>query len=105
MKICILKNHGFFDQPKPAEFDTVIEESMIKGSLIRTKQIVFDVTSSCNLKCAYCSQGELYGNIEGKNSKNVNTHSAINLLKYIFDLKRKNNETKLTICFMAVNHY
>lgn len=78
---------------------------MIKGSLIRTKQIVFDVTSSCNLKCAYCSQGELYGNIEGKNSKNVNTHSAINLLKYIFDLKRKNNETKLTICFMAVNHY
>lgn len=33
---------------------------MIEYSIKQTKQILFEVTTSCNLNCSYCIQGELY---------------------------------------------
>jgi uncharacterized protein len=98
-KYAYLRNQGFFAKPKLVNFKTVVDESMIKDSIIQTKQIVFEVTNSCNLKCSYCVQGEFYEGFDKENSKNINISSAINLLKYILDLKHKNKETKLTISF------
>lgn len=98
-KYAYLINHGFFAKPKPANIETVVDESMVKRGIIQTKQIVFEVTDSCNLKCLYCVQGKLYEGFDKGNGKKINTNSAIKLLKCIFDLKHKNNETKLSISF------
>jgi uncharacterized protein len=93
-----LKGLGFFAKPKLTNFATTIDESTVKKNIIQTKQVVFEVTGSCNLKCSYCAQGELYDGFE-RTSRNINPRSAINLLNYIFDLKHKNKETQLTIAF------
>ena len=94
-----LKEHGFFQKNTPANFDGVIDESMVNDSIIQTQQITFEVTDHCNLKCSYCSFKELYEGFDERNQKNINTRQAIKLLKYIFDLKHKNRNNKLIIGF------
>lgn len=98
-KYAYLKEHGFFGNSKVADFKTEINESIVEESIIQTQQIVFEVTDFCNLRCLYCVQGDLYENINKKNSGNIDIDSAISLLKYIFDLKRKNNQTKFSVSF------
>lgn len=93
-----LKKHGLFNWSKPIDFETILDESIITENIIHVPQVVFETTDHCNLNCAYCSLGELY-NFGKKNRKNINTNYAINLLKYIFDIKPK--KTKLTIGFFG----
>ncbi|HWR94936.1 MAG TPA: radical SAM peptide maturase [Flavobacterium sp.] len=104
-KYLYLKNHGFFSESKLPNLNTVVNESMVKESIAQTAQIVFEVTDSCNLNCTYCVLGELYHNTEdrksrnSRNIKNINIHSAINLLKYIFELKAYKDPQQLAISF------
>jgi uncharacterized protein len=98
-KYTYLKNHGFFSESKMANLKTVVNESKVKESIIQTPQIIFEVTDFCNLSCTYCAQGELYEKTDDKNSKNINIHSAINLLKYVFYLKPPNKKHELVISF------
>ncbi len=97
-KYAYLKEHNLFGESKPAVFETALDESIIKENIIQTSQIVFETTDHCNLNCPYCSLGELY-EFGKKDRKNINTNYAINLLKYIFDIKPKN--TKLMIGFFG----
>ena len=93
-----LKSHGFFEKSKLVDF-RMLEASMIKDNIVNTQQIVFEVTDSCNLKCTYCALGELYEGFDERNGKKINTRYAINLLKYIFNLKPKNTNNKMFISF------
>ena len=97
-KYAYLSNHNFFSKPKSANFGT-LNESMVKNSFIQARQIVFEVTDCCNLNCSYCAFGELYEGFDTRNFKNINTQYAINLLRYIFDLKPKNKNNTLYIGF------
>ena len=38
----------------------VLEESIVEDNIKNIKQVVFEVTDSCNLSCTYCAFGELY---------------------------------------------
>ena len=67
-------------------------------NITQTKVIVFEITDYCNLKCKYCSLGDLY-NFSKKESKNINIKYALNFLRYIFNVKHK--KTKLTISFFG----
>ena len=58
-KYAYLKAHGFFTKSKPTEF-AVLEESIVEDNIKNIKQVVFEVTDSCNLSCTYCAFGELY---------------------------------------------
>lgn len=98
-KYSYLKKHGLFSKPTKINFKTTISESMVEESIIRSHQIVFEVTDMCNLECTYCVLGDFYTGFERQNSKNIDIHSAIKLLKYVFNLKIKNNKDKLTISF------
>lgn len=80
-------------------FTTTIDESIIEEGIIHTKQIVFEVTNSCNFRCKYCVQGELYEIEEKGNPKKINVNNALKLLQYIFDLKLKHNHKKITVSF------
>lgn len=97
-KYAYLKDYGFFAKPKLADF-IPLEESVVRENIINTRQIVFETTDSCNLDCTYCALGELYEGFDERKGKKINTHYAINLLKYIFDLKPKNKKRKLFITF------
>lgn len=98
-KYAYLKRHGFFSEKKKFELEAEIDESMVKDCLIKTPQIVFEVTDSCNLKCSYCAQGELYESSDRKIAKNINIDAAIKLLKYFFNLFPCNKKNKLGIGF------
>lgn len=50
----------FFGEAKPFEFKANISENSIKENITQTKVIVFEITDYCNLKCKYCSLGDLY---------------------------------------------
>lgn len=97
-KYAYLKKQGFFMEAKPIEFKNILEDSAIKENIRRCESIVFETTDCCNLNCQYCSLGELY-NFSKKEHKNIDTKYAINLLKYIFSKKNKND--KLTIGFFG----
>jgi len=97
-KYTYLKVHGFFTEPKSADF-VIMNESMVRENIINAKQIVFETTDSCNLNCTYCAFGEIYGGYDERNHKKINIHYAINLLKYIFEQKPKNKNSKLIISF------
>jgi Arylsulfatase regulator (Fe-S oxidoreductase) len=93
-----LKKHGFFENSKLVEFRT-LEEFMVRENIRNVKQVVFETTDSCNLNCTYCALGELYEGVDERVHKKINTHYAINLLKYIFDHSTKNKNHKLYISF------
>ena len=94
------KRHGFWGNAEPPDFETNLDESSINSSIIQTKKLVFEVTDHCNLNCPYCSVGELY-EFSKRERNHMNSHYAINLLKYIVGLKLKNNKGKLMICFFG----
>jgi uncharacterized protein len=97
-KYAYLGRYGFFKGPKFADF-RVLEESVVRDNIIHARQIVFETTDCCNLKCLYCAQGELYEGIDERKGRRINTHYAINLLKYIFEIKPKNKNSRFYISF------
>lgn len=97
-KYLYLKKHDFFAESKFYNIEVAIDDSMVEESIKQTQQILFEVTTSCNLKCSYCIQGELYHDPDSIiSNKRLNVRSAVNLLKYIFRFKAK--EDKLSIGF------
>lgn len=97
-KYAYLKVHGFFTKPKPTEF-AVLEESIVEDNIKNIRQVVFEVTDSCNLSCTYCAFGELYDGYDERISKKIDTRKAIQLLQFIFDHKPKRKNDKLAISF------
>lgn len=97
-KYAYLKKHGFFAESKFDNIEVAIDDSMVEESIKQTQQILFEVTTSCNLKCSYCIQGELYHDSDSIiSSKRLNLRSAVKLLKYVFRFKAK--EDRLSIGF------
>ena len=97
-KYLYLKKFGFFSEYKLNNIEVSIDDSMIEYSIKQTKQILFEVTTSCNLNCSYCIQGELYHDPNSIiRNKKISISSAVKLLKYIFKFKAK--EDKLSIGF------
>ena len=93
-----LQSYGLFTNSKLVDF-AYLDEYMVNEDFIETKQIVFEVTDSCNLNCAYCAFGDLYEVFDERVIKNINNQYAINLLKYLFNLKPKNKKDKVYISF------
>lgn len=81
-----LKGKGFFGEAELINFGNLLSEALIKENIIRLPQLVFETTDYCNLNCKYCSLGDLY-TFGKKEHKNINLQYAINILKYIFNIK------------------
>lgn len=58
----------------------------VRNQLANIKQIVFEVTDACNLKCTYCSYGNLYDNYDKREGKYIDINKAKMLIDYVFDL-------------------
>jgi uncharacterized protein len=97
-KYAYWKDRGLLDNPKFPEFRE-LSEAIIRDNLVNVQQVVFEATDSCNLNCTYCGFGEIYEVYDERVGKKINTRNAKNLLKYIFNLKYKNKNSRLYISF------
>lgn len=66
-----------------------IDDVVVKNNLIDLKQLVFEVTDSCNLKCKYCGYGELYEGYDDRKSQKFSFTKARIILDYLAGLWTK----------------
>lgn len=68
-----------------------ITKAMVEHSLMHLRQLVFEVTDACNLRCKYCAYADLYeGYDERKNSK-FSFHRAKLVIDYMYNYWSKNS--------------
>ena len=70
----------------PVSFITKPDPDEIKFKLANLRQLVFEVTDACNLKCYYCSLGNLYNNHDKRNSVMLSFKKAKNVIDYMLQL-------------------
>lgn len=64
----------------------------IERNIINLKQLVFEVTDQCNLKCKYCGYGEFYGGYDERKSNVLPFKIAQNTIDYVVDLWKKHKQ-------------
>lgn len=56
---------------------------LLKETLSNIHNIVFEVTESCNLECAYCVYGHLYSNYDPRTNKKQNIETVKAVINYL----------------------
>lgn len=84
-KASYLKEHGYLDG-LGHQYDGVITADMVKEELANLKQLVFEVTDACNLRCKYCGYGELYGNFDERRKKMMGFESAKRIIDFLQEI-------------------
>lgn len=54
----------------------------IRKQLINLRQITFEVTDACNLRCKYCGLGELYDGYDAREDKYFPVEKAKMVIDY-----------------------
>jgi len=60
-----------------------LNKTDISYQLSNLRQIVFEVTDACNLRCKYCGYGEFYDDYDKRENKNLAIEDAIALFDYL----------------------
>ena len=58
----------------------------VKYELVNLKQLVFEVTDACNLRCRYCVFGEMYSEFDQRKCQNLSFGDAKAVIDYLADL-------------------
>jgi len=81
-----LKENHFFD-PKSEEVEfTGITEAIVEERLANLRQLTFEVTDACNLRCEYCGYGKFYEDYDCRESKYLDVNAAKKLIDYLVRL-------------------
>jgi uncharacterized protein len=90
-KYLLFKENNYF---KKGEVDQFINGRLtpekIKLDLHNNKNIVFEVTNACNLKCKYCAYGEYYNNYDKRDNKKLSIKKAKRLIDYLVNIWNSN---------------
>jgi uncharacterized protein len=62
-----------------------ITSDTIKYQLANMRQLTFEVTDACNLKCKYCGYGEFYNDYDKRENKNLPESKAFAILDYLIN--------------------
>lgn len=84
-KFQFLLEHGAL-QIKDISFITKPNPEDVKIKLANLRQLLFEVTDGCNLKCYYCGYGELYNNYDKRQSKKLSYEKVKRVIDYMVDL-------------------
>jgi uncharacterized protein len=75
----------------------------VKSFLTNTKQITFEITDACNLKCEYCGYGKFYSDYDKRENNFLKLEYAKKFLDYMFRLWQspfnKSTHSKLAVSF------
>ena len=58
----------------------------VKYELVNLKQLVFEVTDACNLRCRYCVFGEMYSEFDQRKCQNLSFGDAKVVIDYLAGL-------------------
>lgn len=61
----------------------LVNENTIKHNLINLRQLVFEVTDYCNLRCKYCGYSDLYGDRDEREGIMMPLQYAVKVLDYL----------------------
>ena len=81
-----------------------IDERIVRHNLINLKQIVFEVTEKCNLKCKYCGLSDLYQKYDIRQNRDMPFKKAKLIIDYLLNIW-KNNNLSDTVIDVAVSFY
>lgn len=97
-----LRDNGYLDN-MVLEFATNISGEHIRKAIANLTQVVFEVTTACNLKCKYCCYGEGYTTFQNRTQGNLSFAKAKVMLDYIStalnDKDNTSTNTKFAISF------
>ncbi len=76
-----------------------ISSNDIWQNIINLKQLVFEVTDACNLRCKYCGYGDLYEGYDPRKKENLSFRKACAVLDYLSKCWQDNIENSLCLPF------
>ena len=82
-KLCYLREY------KADNYIYELSERHIIYELANLKQLTFEVTDACNLKCKYCGYGEFYNTHDKRENKYLAFKTAKIVIDYLYDIWRK----------------
>jgi len=86
-KYLVLKENGYFRDPLESNrFELQLNAEDVRESLANTRQLTFEITEQCCLKCKYCAYGEFYADYNPREDKNIDSDAAIRLVDYLVEL-------------------
>jgi len=84
---------------KVAIVEGKVDTGRIKNKISKVRQIIFQTTANCNLRCKYCVYGGAYKNEMVLNKKRMTLDIAIKSMDYLSDFFKGRNQTELAIGF------
>lgn len=76
----------------------------VKYELVNLKQLVFEVTDACNLRCRYCVFGEMYSEFDQRKCQNLSFGDAKAVIDYLAGLWN-NNPSAASLSSLEVSFY
>ena len=80
-----------------------INAENVINSIANMRQLVFEVTDACNLKCKYCAYGDMYDDYDTREEKMLPVNKAIRLIDYLVDFwksgRNKSGKQKIYLSF------
>ena len=67
-----------------------VTKGMVEYNLTHLRQLVFEVTDACNLRCKYCAYADLYEGYDERKSSDFSFHRAKLVIDYLYEFWRKN---------------
>lgn len=101
-----LRNGGYL-QTYYNMFEGVVDEKSIRDALNNLSQIVFETTTSCNLRCEYCCYGEGYNTFDNRrlHQGHLKFETAKNILDYLSCLFKKEEPSTAPLEPFAISFY
>ena len=83
-----MKNSDFLEELQKRDVTYIYDLSgkNVLNSLINLKQLTFEVTDACNLKCKYCGYGDFYETHGKRNNKFLRFPVAKKIIDYLYDI-------------------
>lgn len=80
----------------------LIDKRLIKNNLVNLKNIVFEVTEKCNLKCKYCGLSErLYEKYDVRKYRDMPFQKAKLMIDYLLDIWKDNLVADMNLPFIV----
>ena len=80
-----LKDNQFIGKMDKPEFGGM-NENMVRYQLENLGVLTFEVTDKCNLRCRYCTYGDMYSGYDVRLGNDLSFEKVKMLLDYLFDL-------------------
>ncbi|MGB5989654.1 MAG: radical SAM peptide maturase [Marinifilaceae bacterium] len=89
----LLDNKLISDVSKKTIKNVDIKAADIDFNLANLRQLTFEITDACNLKCEYCAYGKFYGDYDSRENKYLDIDASKKLIDKLVDLWNSNLNT------------